>query len=360
MEDYYNILNVTKNSSSADIKKAYRKLAIKWHPDKNQGNAAAEEKFKQISEAYEVLSDDSKRAQYDQFGHAAFQQGGGHQQHGGFGGQDPFDMFNSFFNGGGGGPNQGGGFNGFFTRENGKRTRTTSVGSNLKLDVEVRLKDIIQEKSINLSYTRDDKCNPCGGTGQTEHSSHAQCGQCGGRGVLYRNMGIMQIEQPCNHCSGTGSIIRSPCGSCGGSGVNSRKTQTSIKIPMGAHSGIKLRMSGMGNYDKAGYGDLYVFIHVLGDEIYDRDGDDLIRRLDVDFHDLILGTELQVDSLYGDVKVKIPKLSNPEQILKVSEFGVPNMSTHKKGDLFLIITPRFPEDISEEQTEILESYRKSI
>ena len=215
MEDYYNILNVTKNSSSADIKKAYRKLAIKWHPDKNQGNAEAEEKFKQISEAYEVLSDDSKRAQYDQFGHAAFQQGGGHQHHGGFpGGQDPFDMFNSFFNGGGG-PNQGG-FNGFFTRENGKRTRTKSVGSNLKLDVEVRLKDIIKEKSINLSYTRDDKCNPCGGTGQTEHSSHAQCGQCGGRGVLYRNMGIMQIEQPCNHCSGTGSIIRNPCGSCGG------------------------------------------------------------------------------------------------------------------------------------------------
>lgn len=354
-EDYYNILNVSKSASADEIKKAYRKLAIKWHPDKNKGDASAEEQFKKISEAYDVLSDDNKRSQYDQFGHAAFQQGAGGG--GGFqGGRDPFDMFNSFFQGGGPNP---GGFNGFFTRENGRRTARKVVGTNLKLDVEVKLKDIIREKSINLSYTRNDKCNTCSGTGQTNNSTHAQCGYCGGRGVVYRNMGIMQLEQECGHCSGSGTIIKNPCGTCRGTGIIMRKAHASVKIPIGSHSGIKLRVSEMGNYDKAGYGDLYVFVHVLNDELYDRDGDDLIRKLNISFCDLILGTERKVESLYGDVKVKIPQMSKPEQILKVKEFGIPNMSTHRKGDMFLILNPEFPDKISEEQKSILELYKKS-
>lgn len=359
-DDYYKLLNLSRSASADEIKKAYRKLAIKWHPDKNKDNAAAEDQFKKISEAYEVLSDENKKAQYDQFGHSAFQQGPGS---GGFGGhgQDPFDMFNSFFRGGRNSRNnQDQAFNGFFTKENGRRSSRNVVGSNLKLDVEVNLKDIIREKSINLSYTRNDRCNECGGTGQTTNSSHATCDQCGGRGVIYRNMGIMQIEQECGYCSGSGTIIKNPCNSCRGSGITSRKAHTKLKIPIGSHSGIKLRVSGMGNFDKAGYGDLYVFIFVKNHELYDRDGDDLICKLDVNFYDMLLGTEMEIESLYGQVKVKVPRLSKPEQVLKVKEFGVPNMSTHRKGDMFLILNPFFPEKISEEQKSILELYKKSV
>ena len=308
-----------------------------------------------------MLSDDAKRAQYDQFGHAAFQQGGGSRPGGGFpgGGQDPFDMFDQFFGGGGGGPNPGG-FNGFFTRENGRRTSKKVVGSNLKMDVEVKLQDITKEKSVNLSYTRNDRCDPCNGTGQTSNSTHSQCGHCGGRGVMYRNMGIMQIEQQCGYCNGSGTVIKNPCGTCRGTGISSKKAHATVKIPMGSHSGIKLRVSGMGNYDKAGYGDLYVFIHVLNDEMYERDGDDIIKKLKVNFYDLMLGTELKVESLYGDVKIKVPKMSKPEQILKVKDFGVPNMSSHRKGDMFLILSPEFPESITDEQRSLLETYKNTI
>ena len=357
-EDYYTTLSVSKTASTDEIKKAYRKLAIKWHPDKNKGDAAAEEQFKKISEAYEVLSDENKKAKYDQFGHNAFQQGPGA---GGFqGGRYPFDMFDSFFNQGRGQGSGQGGFNGFFTRENGKKSRKNIVGSNLKLDVEVKLKDIIKEKSINLSYTRNDRCTSCEGSGTTSQSSHTSCTHCGGRGVLYRNMGIMQIEQECGQCSGTGTMIKNPCNTCRGSGVTTRKANATVKIPVGSHSGIKLRVSGLGNYDKAGYGDLYVFIHVLNDELYDRDGDDVIRKLDINFYDLLLGTELEIESLYGNVKVKIPKMSKPDQILKVKDYGVPNMSSHRKGDMFLILNPNFPTEITEEQKSILQLYKKSV
>lgn len=358
--DYYTTLSVSKTASSDEIKKAYRKLAIKWHPDKNKGDAAAEEQFKKISEAYEVLSDENKKAQYDQFGHAAFQQGPGPSAGGFQGGRDPFDMFDSFFNQGRGQSSGPGGFNGFFTRENGKKSRKNIVGSNLKLDVEVKLKDIIKEKSINLSYTRNDRCNSCDGSGTTTQSSHVSCNACGGRGVLYRNMGIMQIEQECSNCSGSGTMIKNPCNNCRGSGVTARKTNTTVKIPVGCHSGIKLRVSGLGNYDKAGYGDLYVFIHVLNDEIYDRDGDDVIRKLDINFYDLLLGTELEIESLYGNVKVKIPRMSKSDQILKVKDHGVPSMSSHRKGDMFLILNPKFPTEITDEQKSILQLYKKSV
>ena len=350
-EDYYNLLNVSKSATSDELKKAYRKLAIKWHPDKNKGDSDAEEKFKKISEAYDILSDDKKRAQYDQFGHDAFSQ----NRQGPPPGHDPFDVFNSFFGGG----NRGGhGPGGFFTREGTGRSSNTR-GSDLKMEVEIKLKDVIREKSINLSYNRNNKCKKCKGTGESNGSSKTNCGMCGGRGVVYRNMGIMQIEQPCNRCGGTGSIIRNPCGSCGGNGIVNEKVNTNVKIPIGAHSGTRLRVSGMGNYDKGGFGDLYVFILVRNDEIYDRDSDDVIRKLSVPFEDMLLGSELQIDSLYGSVKVKIPKLSQPESVLRIKEHGIPNMNTNLKGDMYLILQPDLPTKLLDSQVEILELYRKS-
>jgi len=355
-EDYYNILNISKSASADEIKKAYRKLAVKWHPDKNK-DPGAEDRFKKISEAYDILSDESKRSQYDQFGHAAFQQGGGHG--GGFpGGHDPFDIFDSFFKRGNSG--QRGGFDGFFTRESNGRQNRNNLGSNMKANVEVRQQDIIKEKSINLSYNRDDKCNPCNGTGQSDQSHSSVCMQCGGRGSVIRNMGILQMEQECPVCSGSGTMIKNPCTSCGGRGISSKKMNTNIKIPIGVHSGMKLRMSDLGNYDKGGYGDLYVFIHVLNDEIYKRDGDDIIRDLETNFVDMILGTQIELDSLYGKVKLKVPPKSKPESVLRVNEYGIPNMNTHNKGDMYVVLKPKFPSELSDVQTKILKEYKQTI
>jgi molecular chaperone DnaJ len=355
-EDYYNTLNVTKTATQVELKKAYRKLAIKWHPDKNNGEASAEAQFKKISEAYDILSDESKRAQYDQFGHAAFQQARGNGQ--GNPTQDPFDIFNSFFGGTPGGQHPRGNPGSFFTREGPGRERQ-NAGSNLKMDIEVKLTDIIKEKSINLSYTREDKCNNCKGSGKTSKSTEVTCGQCGGRGAVYRQMGVMQLEQPCHHCDGQGTITRNPCGICRGNGRTNKKVNTNVKIPMGSHSGTKLRVSGMGNYAPGGFGDLYVFISVKNDELYDRDGDDLIRKLQVSYLDMILGTEQTIDSLYGKVRIKIPELSKPETVMRITEYGLPNMNTHRKGDMYLIVQPEFPSNITQDQKAILQLLKKA-
>ena len=297
-EDYYTTLNLDRSATTEQIKKSYRKLAIKWHPDKNKGDANAEEKFKKISEAYDVLSDENKRRQYDQFGHTAFSQQS--QGRGGFQ-HDPFDIFNSFF-GGNAGASGGSGFNSsFFTRESNGRNTRNQVGSNLKIDVEVSLEDIIKDKKINLSFNRQDKCNSCKGTGQTNESSVQSCRVCGGNGRVYRQLGPMQMEQQCPSCGGQGTMISNPCRSCSGNGVTQKKINTSINVPMGSHSGVKLRLADLGNYDKGGYGDLYVYIFVKPHKLYDRDSDDVIKKLELSFEDMILGSTQTIDSLYGSV-----------------------------------------------------------
>jgi len=354
-EDYYSILNVSKSATSDELKKAYRKLAIKWHPDKNKDNPSAEAEFKKITEAYEVLSDSTKRSQYDQLGHRSFKehsQGGGRGT-GGFQ-HDPFDFFNSFF--GGNAHNS----NSFFTREgNGRTSQGRKSGSNLKIDIEVSLEDLIREKEVNLSYDRNDKCKSCSGTGKTNSSSIVSCGVCGGRGAVYRQMGPMQMEQICHACNGEGTTVKNPCNPCSGHGYIHNKMKTSVNIPVGCHSGVKLRLSNLGNYDKGGYGDLYVFVHVKTHSTYDRDGDDLIRNLKVEFYDMILGTSLKIDTLYGNINLKIPSNSKPDAVLKVNSHGVPNMNTHKKGDMFCVLKPNFPESISSDQIQLLQLYKKS-
>jgi len=361
-EDYYKILNVSKSASKDELKKAYRKLAIKWHPDKNKDNPEAEEKFKEISEAYDILSDENKRAQYDQFGHSAFKQGG-MGGNAGFQG-DPFDMFNSFFNGGAG-P---GGFGDFFdsgmggTRESYGKQKNAS-GSNLKIDIEVSLQEIINETNKKINYTRNGLCNACSGTGQTEHSRLKNCTQCGGAGAVYRRMGPMQVQQTCPTCGGLGTILQNPCTPCQGSGIMEEKINTNVKIPKGCQSGVKLRMTDMGNFGgrDGSFGDLFVVIYVRKDSYFERDGNDLICEEKIDFYDMILGGTKTIKSLYGKVNVKIPRGSQPETVLRVGDYGLPNMrSDTVKGDLFVVLKPKFPEKINSEQQSILELYKKSI
>lgn len=359
-EDFYNILNVSKNASAEEIKKAYRKLAIKWHPDKNKDDPSAEEQFKKISEAYDVLSDETKRSQYDQFGHAAFNQNGMGSGRSNFH-NDPFDMFNSFF-GGGARPNPGN-FDNFFTSENTRRNRNTGPGSNLKVDIEVKLKDIIVEQSHKISYTRNGMCKSCSGTGETKDSSLKICSQCGGQGSVFRRMGPMQMEQTCPTCAGEGQILANPCQPCQGSGTIPEKMNTVIKIPKGCHTGVKLRISEMGNYggrNSAGFGDLYAVIYVQKDEYFERDGNDLYCEESVNFYDMITGTQKTINSLYGKVNVKIPQCTQPDAILRVIDHGLPNMrSDSSKGDMFVVVKPKFPKTLNTEQKSILDLYRKT-
>jgi molecular chaperone DnaJ len=360
-QDYYNILNVTKSASPEEIKKSYRKLAIKWHPDKNKDNPSAEDKFKEISAAYDVLSDQNKKAQYDQFGHSAFtQQNSGGRPGGGFHnqGHDPFDMFDSFFN-----QRRGGGAGSSHTyTSNSASSSQNFKGSNLLYEVEITLYDIIKDKSMNISFNRNGMCKSCQGSGETSKSSLKGCSQCGGHGVIFRQMGMMQVQQTCPTCGGSGSILQNPCNPCQGSGTTQERIKTNIKIPKGCPDGTRLRVSEMGNFGgrRGTYGDLFVMIHVKHDEIFERDGNDLVCQHSIEFQDMILGTDKKIDSLYGKVNLKIPKNCQPDSVLRIKDYGLPNMrSDTSKGDMFVVIKPKFPDNISVEQKSILELYKKS-
>ena len=351
-EDYYSLLEINKNADQAQIKKAYRKLAIKWHPDKNKGDSAAEEKFKKISQAYDVLSDENKRRQYDSLGHDMFtQQQSGGNRGGGFH-SDPFDVFNSFFGGGGGGP-----FSDFF---GGRQQKQKTSGSNLQINLQVTLNDIIFGKETNIKYHREERCSSCRGTGAAPHSKVETCGTCRGQGVVYRQMGVMQIQQHCPSCGGSGQITTIPCESCSGVGIEKTNNNVKIKIPKGASSGIKLRVSGGGNSDKQGnHGDLYVIVIVEDDGIHERNGDDLIIRQEIDFQDMILGSKKRINTPHGKVNLTIPACTKNETVLKVKDHGIPNLNTGRLGDFYVILNAIFPTTITEEQKSILELYRKT-
>ena len=351
-EDYYNILNVSKNSSAEEIKKAYRKLAIKWHPDKNKGDADAEEQFKKISEAYDILSDPTKRAKYDQFGHAAFQQGGGGNG-GGFH-SDPFDMFNSFF-GGGGGATFSDMFGGSHSRSNRQRQ---NKGHDLKFDLSVSFVDIIRGNNVDINYNKRKKCNKCSGTKTTSKSQVFKCQVCKGSGVVYSNMGIMQVQQICPSCQGNGEQITNQCTNCDQNGLIQTKEKIKINIPKGCNHGTRLRISRGGDDCPNGTpGDLYVIIHANQSDKFKRDGDNLICEETIPFYDIILGTSKLIDTPHGQIKLKIPSNSQPDVVLKVASHGLPNQTTHIMGDLFVVVKVELPRHLNEKQIELLKTYR---
>ena len=351
--DYYNILNVSKTASQDEIKKAYRKLAIKWHPDKNKNNLEAEEKFKEISEAYDVLSNEQKRTTYDQFGHDVANNANGDFH------SDPFDIFNSFFSGARVNPSSG--FDGFFTRHGNANRKRKPVGEHLQMTVVVELKDLINDINKTISFTRQGKCTSCNGNGTTDLNSFTMCSTCGGHGVVLQRIGPMQIQQPCSVCGGEGSVLKNPCNTCSGQGTYQEKIKTNIKIPKGCHSGVRLRVSEYGNYIKDGkFGDLYVEVDVKKDKMFDREGNDIVMMLGVDFHDMILGCNKQINSIRGKVNIKIPPNSQPKAILKLEKHGLPDMRESRLlGNMFVVLNPVFPKEISNEQKSILELYKKS-
>ena len=347
-KDYYDILGVSNSATPEELKKIYRKLAIQWHPDKNKDNPEAEVKFKEISEAYEVLSDKDKREKYDQFGHSAFQQG-----RGGNSGVNPFDIFNSVFRGG-----SGGGFSDFF----GGRAQhdVSSRGESLRAGVEITLKEVVNGTTREIRYERNDKCNKCSGTGETSQTRHQQCGQCRGTGHILRNMGIMQIQQICPICQGSGEMVTNPCGKCRGQRINKVKSTVKVTIPKGANNGTQLKINGKGNAPHHGhtYGDLFVVVRVKKDSKFAREGDNIIIKRAISFTTAILGGEEVIPSLHGRVSIKIPQGTQPGTYLKIPNYGTPNLRTEQRGDMIVIVEVDIPKTISDKQKTVLEGFNK--
>ena len=353
--DCYEILEVSREETAEGIKKTYRRLAIKYHPDKNPGDKTAEEKFKELSHAYEILSDPEKRAAYDQYGHDAFDarsraRGGGG---GGAGFHDPFDIFREVFGGGGGG---GSIFENLFG--GGQDPSAPQRGDDLRFDLQITLEEAALGCEKEISVTKFDQCDGCGGAGSEAGSKMRQCGTCGGRGQVLTSRGIFSIAQTCPHCKGAGRIVERPCKKCHGNGKAERSSKIKLRIPAGVEGGSRLRSQGNGEAGTRGgpTGDLYVFLTVKKHEIFSRDGDDLVCDVPVSFVQATLGDELEVPTLEGTAKIKIPAGTQPGTLLRLKGRGVKNLQGYGQGDLHIRVQLEVPSRLNAAQRQKLEEF----
>ena len=358
--DYYEVLGVSKDISASDLKKAYRKLAIKFHPDKNPGDKDAEEKFKELGEAYEALSDEDKRAAYDRYGHAAFENGGGGGG-GGFGGggfHDASDIFSQVF----GGAFGGGGFEDMFGGGRRRNPSGRQPGSDLRYDLEISLEEAAVGIQKELEIEKLEACDSCGSSGSKSGNGKKTCTTCRGQGVVTRQSGIFVQQTECPACHGTGQIISDPCPDCRGEG---RKTETSrikINIPAGVDDGTRLRSTGNGDAGMLGGqpGDLYVFLHIKKHEIFERDGDDLFCEVPMPFSTAALGGELEVPTLEGKSSIKIPAGTQGGTTFRLRNRGIKDLRTGGKGDLHIDVQVEVPSKLNSEQKEKLVEFSESI
>ena len=355
--DYYEILEVTREETADGIKKSYRRLAVKYHPDKNPGDKSAEDKFKELGEAYEALSDAQKRAAYDQFGHAAFDprqraRGGGFGGAGGGGFHDPFDIFREVFGGGAGGSI----FENIFGGN--QDPSAPQRGDDLRYDLEISLEEAALGCEREISVTKLDKCETCDGSGAEAGSKLKTCATCGGRGQVLMSRGIFSIAQTCPHCKGAGRTLEKPCKSCHGNGKRERGSKIKLKIPPGVDAGSRLRSTGNG---EAGFrggppGDLYVMLHVKAHEIFQRDGDDLLCEVPVSFIQAALGAEIEVPTLEGNATIKIPAGTQPATTFRVKGRGVKNLQGYGHGDLHVRVQVEVPTRLSHGQKAKLQEF----
>lgn len=358
--DYYEILGVAKDTSESDIKKAYRKLALKYHPDRNPDDPAAEEKFKELGEAYDVISNADKRAAYDRMGHAAFENGNAGPSTGGFGGfQDPMDIFAQMFSG------MGGGFEGMFGGGRGQQRRRSSKqrGSDLRYDLDITLEEAASGGEKKLRIERLISCPSCHGSGSKDASGGVRtCPTCRGTGVLTQQNGIFIQQTTCPTCHGSGETISDPCPKCRGEGRVRDMTDLTIRIPAGVDTGSKLRIAGYGDAGVRGgeTGDLYVFFDVKPHDIFHRDGDNLSCSVPLPLTTATLGGELAVPTLEGPQTIKIPAGTQSATIMRLRGKGLKNLRKNEKGDLLVELQVEVPTSLNSDQKEKLESFAGSL
>lgn len=349
--DYYEVLGVSRNASEEEIKRAYRKLAVKFHPDKNPTDPHAEEKFKELGQAYDVLMDADKRAAYDRFGHAAFEQGGGFR--GGF--HDPFDIFREVFGGGGG---IGGGiFETFFGGVAGQG-EDRQRGADLRYDMQITLEEAALGTEKEIEVRKLDECDKCGGTGAEPGSRSINCPVCGGRGQVISSRGFFQVSQTCPRCRGVGHIVEKPCRQCDGEGRLEKPSRIKLKIPAGIADGSRLRSPRNGEAGIRGgpQGDLYVVIHVQEHKIFQRDGDNLYCEVPIPFTLATLGGEVPVPTLEGKANLKIPEGTQSGQIFKLRGKGVVHVNARERGDLLVRVMVEVPTRLNAEQRAKLQEF----
>ena len=347
--DYYEVLSVSRTATEEEVKRAYRKLAVKYHPDKNPDDPHAEEKFKELGEAYDVLMDADKRAAYDRFGHAAFSQGMG--RGGGF--HDPFDIFREVFSGAGGGI-----FETFFgggaTTDREGRQR----GSDLRYDMQITLEEAAFGVDKEIEVRKLDTCAKCSGKGAEPGSRTINCPACGGRGQVISSRGFFQVSQTCPRCRGVGQIIEKPCRACDGEGRAENTSRIKLKIPAGIADGSRLRSSGNGEAGIRGgpAGDLYVVIHIKEHPIFQREDDNLYCEVPVAFSLAALGGEIPVPTLEGKANLKVPAGTQSGQVFKLRGKGVANVNARDRGDLFARLLVEVPTRLNSEQRQKLEEF----
>ena len=351
--DYYEVLGVSREATADELKKAYRKLAVQFHPDKNPGDKSAEEKFKEIGEAYEALSDPDKRAAYDRYGHAAFQGGGGGG--GGFPGggfHDAADIFNQVFG-------SAFGFEDIFG--GGRRQRRDpsgrSRGSDLRYDLEISLEEAARGVEKEIEIEKLGPCQTCSGSGSRSSTAAKTCTTCGGSGQVISSRGFFQIQQTCPTCQGAGQTLADPCPSCKGDGRTRQTSRVRIRIPVGVDSGTRLRTSGNGDGGTRGgpAGDLYVVIHVKAHELFERDGDDLHCIVPIPFPRAALGGEVKVPTLGGSTTIKVPAGTQSGTQFRVRGKGMPVLGGGQRhGDLYVHLEVEVPTKLNAEQRKLLE------
>jgi len=351
--DYYEILGISKNASEQELKQAYRKLALKYHPDKNKGNQEAEEKFKEATEAYEVLRDPKKRASYDQFGHEGVS---GFENFG----RGAYSDFSDIFQDMGG---LGDIFEGFFGSSFGGRSRTKRArrGSDIQYDFVITLEESATGKEAQIEIPRNEPCDTCNGSGSKAGTKASVCPVCKCMGQVRQTQGFFSITQTCPKCRGEGKIITSPCKSCGGKGVLLKKRTITVKIPAGVESGSRLKISGEGEQgpNNGPRGDLYVMLHVKKHPDFERHGNDIISIADLSFSLVCLGGEIEVPTITGGkAKMKIPAGTENGQVFRLKGNGIPYLGSYGRGDQLIKINISVPKKLSSKQKELLKEFAK--
>ena len=349
--DYYEVLGVNKSSSKDEIKKAYRKLALKHHPDKNKGDKGSEEKFKEASEAYHVLSDDKRKANYDQFGHSAFQGAGGQ---GGFGNFDFSSSFSDIFE------DVFGDISDFGFGSSRRSRRSNNRGNDLRYDISIDLNDSYTGIEKKINYTTYKKCKTCSGSGSKPGSKPSSCSYCNGQGKVRSSQGFFTIQQTCPECGGEGEKITNPCKDCSGMGKTQSNETVSVKIPKGVDDGTRIRLAGKGESGNRGgvNGDLYLFVSIEPHNIFQRSEENLYYELPISIADAALGTTVEVPSIDGGkTKIKIPSGTQSGKQLRLKGKGMPILRRNLLGDLYIRIITEVPTSLTKKQKELLTEFK---